>query len=92
MARQAGQSAADRTADLTGRRILVTLYEKRGQGVSYEEFFQVVKSGRNRDNIRKHISAIREAFREFDEDFDRIENIPMPGFRWSDESPDDVRR
>jgi len=77
---------------LTGRRILVTLYEKRGQGVSYEEFFQVVKSGRNRDNIRKHISAIREAFREFDEDFDRIENIPMPGFRWSDESPDDVRR
>ena len=51
-----------------------------------------MKSGRNRDNIRKHISAIREAFREFDEDFDRIENIPMRGFRWSDQPPDNVRR
>lgn len=77
---------------LTAQRILATLYEKRGQVVSYEEFFQVVKSGRNRDNIRKHISAIRESFREFDEDFDRIENVPMRGFRWSDEPPDDVRR
>jgi DNA-binding winged helix-turn-helix (wHTH) protein len=44
----------------------------------------VVKSGRSRDNIRKHISSIREAFRELDEAFDRIENIPMRGFRWSD--------
>jgi hypothetical protein len=36
--------------------------------VSYDELFQVVKSGRNRDNIRKHISTIREAFRELDEE------------------------
>ena len=28
--------------------------------------------------------VIREAFRELDEDFDRIENIPMRGFRWSE--------
>lgn len=69
---------------LTAQRILATLYEKRGQVVSYDELFQVVKSGRNRDNIRKHISSIREAFRELDEDFERIENIPMRGFRWSD--------
>jgi DNA-binding response OmpR family regulator len=68
---------------LTAQRILATLYEKRGQVVSYDELFQVVKSGRNRDNIRKHISTIREAFRELDEDFDCIENIPMRGFRWS---------
>ena len=60
------------------------LHQRRGEVVSYEELFQVVKSGRNRDNIRKHISAIREAFRELDEDFDRIENIPMRGFRWTD--------
>jgi DNA-binding winged helix-turn-helix (wHTH) protein len=55
--------------------------------VSYDELFQVVKSGRNRDNIRKHVSTIREAFRELDEAFDRIENIPMRGFRWSDQAP-----
>lgn len=70
---------------LTAQRILATLYQRRGQVVSYDELFQVVKSGRNRDNIRKHISTIREAFRELDEHFDRIENIPMRGFRWSDQ-------
>ena len=72
---------------LTAQRILATLYQRRGQVVSYDDLFQVVKSGRNRDNIRKHISTIREAFRELDEDFDRIENIPMRGFRWSDQEP-----
>ena len=70
---------------LTAQRILATLYQRRGEVVSYDDLFQVVKSGRNRDNIRKHISAIREAFRELDESFDRIENIPMRGFRWSDQ-------
>lgn len=69
---------------LTAQRILATLYQRRGQVVSYDELFQVVKSGRNRDNIRKHISTIREAFRELDEGFDRIENIPMRGFRWAE--------
>lgn len=69
---------------LTAQRILATLYQRRGEVVSYDELFAVVKSGRNRDNIRKHISTIREAFRELDEDFDRIENVPMRGFRWSE--------
>ena len=68
---------------LTAQRILATLYQRRGEVVSYDELFAVVKSGRNRDNIRKHISTIREAFRELDEHFDRIENVPMRGFRWS---------
>jgi DNA-binding response OmpR family regulator len=77
---------------LTAQRILAALYQRRGDVVSYEELFQVVKSGRNRDNIRKHISTIREAFRELDESFDRIENIPMRGFRWSDQAPLGVRR
>lgn len=72
---------------LTAQRILAALYQKRGQVVLYDELFEVVKSGRNRDNIRKHISTIREAFRELDDDFDRIENIPMRGFRWSDPVP-----
>lgn len=72
---------------LTAQRILATLYQRRGQVVSYDDLFQVVKSGRNRDNIRKHISTIREAFRELDDSFDRIENIPMRGFRWSDPLP-----
>ena len=76
---------------LTAQRVLDALYQKRGQVVSYEELFQVVKIGRTRDNIRKHISTIRDAFRELDEDFDRIENIPLRGFCWSDEPPADTR-
>lgn len=67
---------------LTAQRILATLHQKIGQVVSYEELFEVVKSGRNRDNVRKHVSTIRDAFREIDPDFDGIENVPMRGFRW----------
>jgi DNA-binding response OmpR family regulator len=67
---------------LTAQRILDALYQRRGQVVSYDELFQVVKSGRNRDNVRKHVSTIREAFREIDPEFDSIENVPMRGFRW----------
>jgi DNA-binding winged helix-turn-helix (wHTH) protein len=61
---------------------LATLHQRAGEVVSYEELFDVVKSGRSRDNVRKHVSTIREAFKEVDEDFAGIENIPMRGFRW----------
>jgi two-component system, OmpR family, response regulator ChvI len=67
---------------LTAQRILATLHQRAGEVVSYEELFDVVKSGRNRDNVRKHVATIREAFRELDENFDGIENVPMRGFRW----------
>ncbi|MEO8307326.1 MAG: response regulator [Pseudomonadota bacterium] len=67
---------------LTAQRILAVLYEKRGKIVSYDELFQVVKSGRNRDNVRKHVGTIREAFKDIDPQFDSIESVPMRGFRW----------
>ncbi len=69
---------------LTAQRILAALFARRGQVVSYEELYEVVKSGRNRDNIRKHVSTIRDAFREIDPAFECIENVPMRGFRWAD--------
>ena len=67
---------------LTAQRILAALHAHQGEVVSYEELYKVVKSGRNRDNIRKHVSTIREAFKELDAQFDGIENVPMRGFRW----------
>ena len=67
---------------LTAQRILATLYAHRGEVVSYDDLYKVVKSGRNRDNIRKHVSTIREAFKELDAQFEGIENVPMRGFRW----------
>ncbi|MGZ5181795.1 MAG: response regulator transcription factor [Ramlibacter sp.] len=69
---------------LTAQRILATLYQRRGDVVGYDDLFDVVKSGRNRDNVRKHVSTIRDAFREVDPRFDAIENVPMRGFRWVD--------
>ena len=68
---------------LTAQRILACLSQRKGEVVSYEELFEVVKSGRNRDNVRKHVSTIREAFRDVDPQFDGIENVPMRGFRWA---------
>ena len=72
---------------LTAQRILLALDAKRGEVVSYEELFRVIKSGRNRDNVRKHVGTIREAFREIDPAFDDIENVPMRGFRWVNRRP-----
>ncbi len=68
---------------LTAQRILATLLERRGEVVSYEELFDVVKSGRSRDNVRKHVATIRDALREVEPTFDGIENVPMRGFRWA---------
>jgi DNA-binding response OmpR family regulator len=68
---------------LTAQRILAALHARRGEVVSYEELYQVIKSGRNRDNVRKHVSSIREAFKDIDPSFEGIENVPMRGFRWN---------
>lgn len=68
---------------LTAQRILAVLLEKRGEVVGYETLFEVVKSGRSKDNVRKHVATIRDALREIDADFDGIENVPMRGFRWA---------
>lgn len=68
---------------LTAQRILAVLLEKRGEVVGYEQLFEVVKSGRSKDNVRKHVATIRDALREIDADFDGIENVPMRGFRWA---------
>jgi DNA-binding response OmpR family regulator len=67
---------------LTAQRILAALHARRGEVVSYDELFQVVKTGRNRDNVRKHISTIREAFRDIEPQFEGIESVPMRGFKW----------
>ena len=72
---------------LTAQRILAALHAHRGEVVSYDDLFQVVKTGRNRDNVRKHISTIREAFRDIDPTFDGIESVPMRGFRWLADDP-----
>jgi len=69
----------------TAQRILNAIYEKRkaqDPTVTYDELFQVIASGKNKDNIRKQISNIKREFRDVDADFDCIVAEPMRGYRW----------
>ena len=68
---------------LTAQRILAVLLERRGEVVSYEQLFALVKTGRSKDNVRKHVATIRDALREIDPGFEGLENVPMRGFRWT---------
>lgn len=72
---------------LTAQRILAALLARRGEVVGYEELFEVVKTGRSKDNVRKHVATLRDALREVDPAFDGLENVPMRGFRWTGGSP-----
>jgi DNA-binding response OmpR family regulator len=66
-------------------RLLYAIYERstdKDPTVKYAELYDVVKSGRNIENVRKHISDIKKAFREVDDNFTCIETVPMLGYRW----------
>ena len=56
------------------------LLERRGEVVSYEQLFDLVKTGRSKDNVRKHVATIRDALREIDPGFEGLENVPMRVF------------
>lgn len=67
------------------QRLVHAIYERRHDDdptVTYEELFEVAKVGKNRENIRKHVSEIKQALREVDPDFDNIVAEPLRGYRW----------
>jgi len=71
----------------TAQRILSSIYERRlakDSTVTYTDLFDVVMSGKNKENIRKQIAIIKAAFKEIDQDFDCIVAEPMRGYRWVD--------
>ena len=70
---------------LAAQRILSLLYTRRNTEnptVSFTEFFEIVKSGKNKENIRRQIAIIKAAIRDVDPDFDSIIAEPMRGYRW----------
>lgn len=67
----------------TGLRIVHMLVEARGQAATYQQLFEAVRSGKTESNIRKHIGAIRAAFKEVDPDFNCIHVAPQLGFMWT---------
>ncbi len=73
------------TLPLTAQRILSVLYARRlepNPTVPFSDFYEVVKSGTTKENIRKQISTIKSAIRDVDPEFDCIVAEPMKGYRW----------
>ncbi len=67
---------------LTQIRLVELLSRKPNEALPYGELFAVIDSGRNRENLRVHVLAIREAFKSVDTAFDRIASVPMFGYVW----------
>lgn len=68
----------------TAKIILQKVYKNRGGLVTYDELFDLVKSGKNNDAIRQHVKTIRDALKEVGESEGHIEVIRMKGVRWQD--------
>lgn len=77
---------------LTEFKILALLAERAGEDVGYRDIYDLVHgkdflAGHGaegyRANVRTFIKRIRKKFRDGDPDFDRIENYPGFGYRWT---------
>lgn len=67
---------------LTGMNILKCLVEKNGATVLFSDLFDLIPTGRNKNNLRVHVKTIKDAFLVVDENFDCIKNVPMAGYAW----------
>lgn len=68
---------------LTQVRLLELLVRNANKPVAYAALFEQIDSGRNKENLRVHIAAIRTALKDADPDFDdRLHNTPMLGYLW----------
>jgi len=68
----------------TAKIILQKVYKNKGGLVTYEELFELVKSGKNNDAIRQHVKTIRDALKDVGESEGHVEVIRMKGVRWQD--------
>lgn len=67
---------------MTQIRLLQTLVEQANKGVTFETLFNQIDSGRNKENLRVHIGAIRREFSAVDPEFNSLNNVPMLGYLW----------
>ncbi|PBQ12162.1 hypothetical protein CCL07_00190 [Pseudomonas congelans] len=68
----------------TAKTIMQRIYKAKGNLVPYEDFFDLVKSGKNNDAIRQHIKTIRDVLKDVGESEGHVEVIRMKGVRWLD--------
>lgn len=67
---------------MTQVRLVETLVRHVNTPAKYDELYEQIDSGRNKENLRVHIGAIRTAFREVDSTFDQIRSVTMIGYLW----------
>ena len=70
---------------MTQIRLVQKMIENLNEVVPYESFFSEIDSGRNKENLRVHIAGVRDAFKDIDTNFKRIETKMMIGYSWRDE-------
>lgn len=63
--------------------LLELLVSKPNSHVKFEELFELISTGRNKENLRVYMGKIRNALKDIDPDFDSIKTIPMVGYSWS---------
>lgn len=68
----------------TAKLILIRLYDSRGKLVSYENLYDLVKSGKNPEAVRQHVKTIRDAFVAASLSSDHIVTRRFKGFQWLD--------
>lgn len=68
----------------TAKLILMKTYERRGKYVPYEDYYDLVKSGKNPESIRQHIKTIRDALTDAGVESEHIVVIRMKGVQWQD--------
>lgn len=62
--------------------IVEHLARNAGNTVTYEELYNFIPSGKNKENLRVKIHDIKEAFKIDDNGFDRIKAVVMTGYVW----------
>jgi DNA-binding response OmpR family regulator len=62
--------------------VVETLAKNAGQTVKHAVLYEAIASGKNIENLRVKISAIRDEFRAVDPQFDRIKAIQFVGYQW----------
>lgn len=68
----------------TAKLILMRTYERRGKYVPYEDYYDLVKTGRSPESIRQHVKTIRDALIEAEVGAEHIVVIRMKGVQWQD--------
>ncbi len=68
---------------LTQTRLVELLARNPNIPIKYTTMFEKIESGQNIENLRVHVMAIREAFKEVDPKFDRISSVTLTGYIWN---------